>query len=193
MEIALLRHGKPAAISNVPVSASQFGNWIASYNSAGVERGSVIPQASLEYARTCGVVVTSNLLRSVQSAKFLHVENYQAPDKLFAEAGMPYATWVTFKLPPKYWAVLFRVLWYLGYSKNSESYREARKRSVLAVRQLVDLAESHQSVLLVGHGIFNRLVAQELKGLGWIGPDNPGSKYWAFRTYSKLPDNTGNG
>jgi len=177
----------------VPVSASQFGNWITSYNSAGVERGSVIPQASLEYARTCGVVVTSNLLRSVQSAKFLHVENYQAPDKLFAEAGMPYATWVTFKLPPKYWAVLFRVLWYLGYSKNSESYREARKRSVLAVRQLVDLAESHQSVLLVGHGIFNRLVAQELKGLGWIGPDNPGSKYWAFRTYSKLPDNTGNG
>ena len=118
MEIALLRHGKPAGISNVSVSASQFGHWIASYNSAGVAESSVPPQASLEYARTCGVVITSNLLRSVQSGEFLHVKNYQAPDNLFAEAGMPYATWVTLKLPPKYWAVLFRVLWYLGYSKT---------------------------------------------------------------------------
>ena len=187
MEIALLRHGKPAAISNVPVSASQFGNWIASYNSAGVEQGSVLPQASLEYARTCGVVITSNLLRSVRSAEFLHVENYQAPDNLFAEAGMPYATWVTLKLPPKYWAVLFRMLWYLGYSKNSESYSDARKRAVLAAHKLIGLAKTRQSVLLAGHGIFNRLIASELKFLGWSGPRNPGSNYWDYRIYTKRP------
>lgn len=45
------------------------------------------------------------------------------------------------------------------------------------------LAKEYESVLFVGHGIFNRLLAKELKSLGWCGPSNPGSKYWSFGVY----------
>jgi len=185
LEIALLRHGQPAAISKALVSASQFSEWIASYNNAGVAESSVPSIAALEYARTCGVLVSSNLLRSVQSAEFLCVDNCQVSDNLFTEAGMPYANWRTFKLPPKFWAAFFRVFWYLGYSKNSESYTAACNRAELAAQKLVALAQTHQSVMLVGHAIFNRLVARELRSLGWSGPKNPGTSYWDVSIYVK--------
>ena len=185
MEIALLRHGKPEAISAVPLYAFQFPDWIAGYNNCGIAKESVPSKAALEYASKCGVLVSSDLPRSVQSAELLCGDNHDAPDNLFTEAGMPCAEWHALKLPPGYWAVLFRMLWYLGYSKNSESYSDARKRAVLAAHKLIGLAKTRQSVLLAGHGIFNSLIDSELKCLGWSGPRNPGSNYWDYRIYTK--------
>ena len=167
MEIALLRHGKPAVNSNSAVSASQFSEWISRYDNSGLAENSAPIKSSLEYAHACGVLACSSLLRSVQSAEILSASQHLTQDKLFFEAGMPYAEWNALKLPPKYWAVLFRVLWYFGYSKNSESYSDAKKRASLAAQKLIVLAETHRSVMLVGHGIFNRLIAKELKSLGW--------------------------
>lgn len=182
MEIALLRHGKPDSISTRPVSASQFSDWITAYNNSGIAAASVPPVAVVEYARKCCVVVCSSLPRSIQSAELLH-NSHPTPDSVFIEAGMPYARWSTLKLPPEYWAVLFRVLWFAGYSANAESYSDAAKRSVQATAKLITLAQTHQSVMLAGHGIFNRLIARELKSQGWSGSGNTGSKYWDFSVY----------
>jgi len=107
------------------------------------------------------------------------------PDQRLAEAGMPYADWGGVKLSPKSWAILFRVLWYFGYSNNSESYSDAKSRAKIAAGVIAQNAETCGSALFVGHGIFNRLIVKELKARGWYGPRSPASKFWSNSVYRK--------
>jgi len=75
------------------------------------------------------------------------------------------------------------MLWLLGYSKNSESLKESKSRALQSANILIELADKHGRVLFVGHGVYNRLLANELKSMGWSGPKSPGSKYWSFGVY----------
>lgn len=38
-------------------------------------------------------------------------------------------------------------------------------------------------VLLVGHGIMNRLIGKELQALGWTARTRQGSRYWSMGVY----------
>ena len=71
----------------------------------------------------------------------------------------------------------------LGYSRNSESFKEAKTRASEAVRRLTEVAHEHERVLFVGHGVYNRMLANELRRSGWSGPKNPGSRHWSFGVY----------
>jgi hypothetical protein len=37
--------------------------------------------------------------------------------------------------------------------------------------------------MFVGHGVYNRILANELRKAGWEGPKNPGSKHWSYGVY----------
>ena len=60
-----------------------------------------------------------------------------------------------------------------------------------ACQILEKLAEKHGNILLVGHGIMNRLIAQALLKKGWNGEDAPngkkyyGFRYWEYSTFTK--------
>ena len=89
------------------------------------------------------------------------------------------------KLSPNNWAVVFRCLWFSGYSRRCESVANAKRRAKLASEQLVKYAEEHKSVIVVvGHGFFNRLIAEELKKMGWEGKRKSSAKHWNCTTYS---------
>ena len=61
----------------------------------------------------------------------------------------------------------------------------AKARAKQANRTLIELAETHQKVLVVGHGLFNHLLAKELRKSGWQGPRSLGKKHWEFGSYTK--------
>jgi hypothetical protein len=42
------------------------------------------------------------------------------------------------------------------------------------------MAEAHGTVLLVGHGLVNYLIAQQLRANGWRGPSKPGKRFWEY-------------
>ncbi len=95
----------------------------------------------------------------------------------------PYFDNIFIKIPLKYWVILLRSLWFLGFSKNTESISVAKARAKQASEKLIELADEHHSVLLVGHGFLNYFVAKELQKQNWKGPRSPGKKYWAYSTY----------
>jgi hypothetical protein len=97
--------------------------------------------------------------------------------------NLPYFDRAPIRLPLKLWVVMLRSLWFLGFSKNTESLLKARARAKVASNMLVELATKHESVLLVGHGFLNHYVAKELLAVNWVGPKSPGKKYWEFGTY----------
>jgi len=185
MEIAILRHGKPDAPAKKRISASAFIDLITDYNASSLSKSSVPTDNALSYANECGAIVCSNLKRSLDSAKALDKEKVILSDQLFVEAGLPSANWRLLKLSPSLWAVIFRVLWLFGYSNNSESIIEVKSRASQGVNELTELAQKHQRVLFVGHGVFNRLLVKELRTRNWSGPKNPGSTHWSFEVYEQ--------
>jgi len=179
MKIVILRHGKPVTPSLRKLSASGFSEWVHEYNAAGLCPTSQPTEHARKCADECNAVVCSALPRSVESAKALN-NSIVLSDPIFNEAGLPVANWQAMKLSPKTWAVVFRILWLLGYSRNSESFKEAKSRASDAVEKLSEIAREYESVLFVGHGVYNRILSNELRRHGWLGPKNPGANHFAF-------------
>jgi broad specificity phosphatase PhoE len=183
MKIIILRHGKPVIPPLRKLSASAFIDWVNEYNTAGLSPKSKPTEHAKECAYECNAIVCSVLPRSIESAKSFDEKIIVLSDSIFNEAGLPSANWKTVKLSPKIWAVVFRVLWLLGYSRGSESIKEAKSRAAEAAEKLIEISRKYENVLFVGHGVYNRILANELRRQGWRGPKNPGSKHWAYGVY----------
>lgn len=131
------------------------------------------------------MVITSDLTRAIQSAKYLNPKVKPISDHLFRETELPFLTMKTFdiKLRPSIWAIIMRILWFCGYSNDCESLSNAKLRAKKASQKLIDYAEKNKSIVLVGHVFFNMLIAKELKKKGWKGKQITGSKHWNCTTY----------
>jgi len=184
MEIILLRHGKPDFSTAKRIAIRELPKMIATYNCAGVSQ--LPPASSVQMARACKHVVCSDLLRSVQSAKLLGVEQIDLSEPLFREADLPVTLWPSMKMSPYFWLVVFRILWFFGHSADGESITQARLRAATAMQQLDTLAQTHGRVLFVGHGILNQFIAKELLSYGWQGPKRPARDHWGFSRYTLM-------
>ena len=174
----------------MPVRTSDMGEALSAYDEAGIEqahpRGRVhrimaplIDAAGLEEGRV--QVVASDLRRSVESAKlFFPTIEADATNPLYREAGLP-ARLPLCGLTMRYSAAVAvaRVLWMLGVHQHAESYEMAAARARRAVEALARRATKHDCVILVGHGYFNRLIACELKQVGWTASRKEGGGFGA--------------
>ncbi|MCF6210050.1 MAG: histidine phosphatase family protein [Gammaproteobacteria bacterium] len=183
MKIVLLRHGRPEMEAPGKLKASELHRWINSYNSAGIHQNSQPSAGALKLAKKCKVVVCSDLPRSIESAELLGIEKIDYTDPLFREMGLPYANWPTPKAPPLFWAGIFRLLWFCGYSSNGEAFSLAKRRALKGADKLEVIAKDKGSVLHVGHGFMNRYISKALLAKGWVGPQSAGRKYWEFGVY----------
>jgi len=180
MKIILMRHGEPVLTQSGRITPAEMEGWIEHYNLAEVEADSV-PIAGLQWLDSTTCIVASTAPRALSS---VHALGHTASvvDAVFCEAQLPFAVWRFPRLSPFVWAALFRLFWFFGYSRGSESIQVAKARARIAARKLIALA-GQGPVLLVGHGIMNRLIAKELIALGWSGPAKQQSKYWSASVY----------
>lgn len=182
MKIVLLRHGRTSLLTWPWVRGGELGSWIDAYDSAGISDMRP-PDKALLIAGQCKVLVTSDLLRTVESARVLGAERPMISNELFREAGLPYGPMTFLKMPPHVWALWFRFLWSFGFKNNGDSIRAFRNRARSAAMLLISLAHKYSSVLLVGHGLINRYIACELLSAGWDGPERTKIRHWGFTEY----------
>ena len=181
MQITLMRHGKPLLPEARWVAPFEMAGWIALYNAAHIDTAA-IPAASMTAATAASIIAASTASRAMASAQALGLKASVA-DAVFCEAGLPFALWRFPCLPPRLWAAVFRLLWLLGYARGSDSVRAAQSRARAATRRLVAMAQEGP-VLLIGHGIMNRLIAKELLALGWAQRGKHASGYWSTSVYA---------
>lgn len=179
-----MRHGQPLLAPGAPITAARMGEWIGRYNLSRVNAENV-PSANVRIANSALTIVTSTSVRAISSVEALG-QQPSLSEELFCEAELPYGRWRFLRLPPAAWAGFFRLLWFLGYSNECEALGAARKRAKAAANRLVSLA-AKGPVLLVGHGIMNRLIAKELISMGWSGPSNPSNAHWGCGVYRSGP------
>jgi broad specificity phosphatase PhoE len=189
MQISLIRHGKSRLTENEKITPLVFKKWVEKYDFNGVYEESSYPSATLEKVTSANIIVTSDLKRAVESARILNPASKIIPDPLFREVELPSRSFPLFnvKLKPSKWAIMFRLFWFSGYSKECESFAEAKLRASRASLRLIDYANEYNSVVLVGHGFFNRFIAKELQKKGWRGKGDS-NKHWSCNTlsYTKL-------
>ena len=180
-KIILMRHGKPNFDFSRWITLDNFADFLHEYDTAEVIDKP--PESALQLAQQCKVVVCSELLRSQVSANKLGRYDITLSSHLFNEVPLPYPKRGKLGLSILYWTVLLRIAWILGYANNGEARTIAQQRAHKAVQQLTELATKHGSVLVVGHGVMNRLIAQVLNKQGWQQITRVGSKHWSAGIY----------
>lgn len=180
MEIILLRHGKPSVDLKGFLNAREFKQLIKDYAQSGIQNH---PPLDLKDLFNSHYAVCSHLERSLQSAKHLGISEIHYTDELFAETDIPHFDKFIIKLPIISWVITLRLMWLFGFSKNGESFKEAKNRAKQASNKLIELAQKNEKVILVGHGLMNRLIAKQLRLNNWQGPKSPGRCYWEYGLY----------
>ena len=182
MEIILMRHGKPAFTGAEKVAAHEMASWIEHYDLSGIGNDRP-PAASQVLARKAQMTVSSPLPRALSSAATLNLTP-EIVDDLFREAELPVWLIPMMKLSPFSWAFFFRLLWLCGLSQEAESLAMAKRRARQAADILVHHARERSGpVLMLGHGIMNRLIAKELAAQGWTARVRAGKGYWGASVF----------
>ncbi len=133
------------------VPSSEMAKWINCYNESGVVVSNKPCSVSITDAKN-SFVVCSTLERSKHSARLLGIDNFIS-EPLFCVAELPVANIPLLKISPHSWSIIFRVLWFLGLSRNVESKKAALNRVKVASKMLENLAEEHENILLIGRWV----------------------------------------
>ncbi|OEH92682.1 histidine phosphatase family protein [Bacillus solimangrovi] len=186
MQISLIRHGKSKCIDNERMTSNEFQDWIKKYDSSGVFEETAYPSKTQSIVGSAQIIITSDLTRSIESAKLLNSNIQVHSNSLFRETELPIPNnkYWDIKLSPVIWATLLRCLWFSGYSSNCESLSSAKNRATKATQLLIKYANEHSSVVLVGHGFLNKLIAKELKKMGWQSTNRTSYKHWSCSAFS---------
>ncbi|PHV40086.1 histidine phosphatase family protein [Janthinobacterium sp. BJB304] len=180
MRITLMRHGEPRLAKGRWIAPIHMGQWIERYNQSLIKENDIPAQCAVA-ALSASTIVASTASRAGSSARALGDLPFMQ-EAIFCEAALPFALWKAPRLPPETWAVIFRLLWLFGYARGSDSLTITGLRARAAAERLVALA-AQGPVLLVGHGIMNRLIGKELQALGWLARNRQGSRYWSMGVY----------
>ena len=159
-KIILLRHSK-VDIKNKSIYANELKNYIKEYNSSNIITQSNNKIDTIYHENK--ILICSNLKRSIQTVNNVFNKKPDYINKLFNEAELPYTNKKLLKLPVSLWLIIFRILWFIGYSKNSISYKETKIRAKKSAQLLIKISkENNKDIILIGHGIMNRLIKKEI-------------------------------
>ncbi|MBT4527013.1 MAG: histidine phosphatase family protein [Deltaproteobacteria bacterium] len=197
MRITLLRHGKPNCDRNKWLRFSQFKQWIEAYKNVDLDESFIFPSSFETLTSINKAVFSSDLPRSIQTAKGL--SPVLVSNSIFREVDFSLPKiFLPIRLRPMMWMTLCRIIWILGFHCQVESVYNTKERAQRAADLLIYNALKKMDVILVGHGFFNLFIATELRKKGWKGPLIPnfgfskGSSYFPYLLGSQSVDQTNN-
>lgn len=185
LRIVLARHGRPDLPGDLEraISGREIGRWYRRYDELGIVDDVGPPAALRDAAAAAGCVVASDVRRALESAARLAVPGRVRVEPALREVGFPESLAVPIRLSPDVWVLIARAAQMLRWCACDEPVPATRARAAIAAGALARLAEDHGTLVVVGHGWFNRFVARELRRRGWRGPRWPPTGYWSTATY----------
>lgn len=181
--IVLARHGPSSVCLRGRIAGNRLGELVNQMQNSGIADHSEPPSEACALAQAAGILVSSDLARSRQSAGLLVPEKPALSESVFREAEVPTSFSGSIVLQASTWIVLARALWHFRAWPEVESRKAARARARDAATRLEELADQYRTVFLVGHGYFNQMIAAELRRRGWRGPRFPAKRNWGSSRY----------
>ncbi|MEM9164392.1 MAG: hypothetical protein AAGC54_15155, partial [Cyanobacteria bacterium P01_F01_bin.4] len=186
MQIILIRYGQPKFSLPTWVNGDEFSRCIMAYQQSELRpesRPPVAVKALIQNAN--GLLLTSDLPPAYQSARRLQPIGPITRSSLFRELGFDQPQLPkSIHLPFLAWGLMARIQGMFGTLIGAASAQMRQDRILTATHYLIEQANRAGSVALVGHSTTHRLIAQELRRLGWQGPRVPHSSYWGCSLYT---------
>lgn len=182
--IIIARHGKPDCDRRQRIDWRGYVEWWGRYERSGLEADQPPPEGLVAQAAGADTIFASHIRRAIETAGAVAGGKPVIQDPVFAEAPLPPPR-IWGKRRPRHWGVLARISWWLGNAHGEETRQEAELRAEAAVATLTARALRGETVVLLAHGWFNRMMRPVLKRQGWVETANNGDRYWAFRRYEK--------
>jgi broad specificity phosphatase PhoE len=186
-QIVLARHGRPDLPADLgrAISGREIGRWYRGYDASGIVDAVEPPACLRAAAAAAGCVVASDSRRALETAARLGVTDKVRVEPALREVGFPESLALPVRLSPVAWVLIARAMQMLRCCECDEPVPATRARAAIAAETLSQLADDHGTLVVVGHGWFNRFVARELRRRGWHGPRWPPTRYWSAATYRR--------
>ncbi len=178
-EIILLRHGEVDIKNDNNVSSNEFAKWIIDYNNADIKSDFLQKNDIQNVLNKTDILICSTLKRSLQSLEVFEKIPFES-NALFNEAEIPYSTANFLRLKVRYWLIIYRILWFLGYEKNAQSYQKTKLRAKDAASHLIELSKNNERIVLIGHGIMNKLIQKELLLNKYLERKKTKNRHWDY-------------
>jgi broad specificity phosphatase PhoE len=166
--VHLVRHGPSShSAGSGWVDAAGFQHWRDRYDAAGIDLGSAVPRTVIDVVNRADVLVASDLRRARESARRLAPLKPIVHSHLFREIPLPIPTWVPVRLPVAAWDGLAHVEWGYRILRNADVSPADLDRVNDAIAWLERLEGDPETISVITHGVFRRLLANRLSQLGW--------------------------
>jgi broad specificity phosphatase PhoE len=173
VEITFIRHDLSYCKSHQRCNVRQFKESIQDYDQVDNFKDTVVSLDTIRKCQEASLIITSPFVCAIQSAQIMlsGMEKKVVQSNMFREVELPIFEHIPsfIRLKLRTWAFFFRLFWMVRYKGKAETYKQAARRAQKASETLGEYARIHGKVVLVGHGIFNMMVAKELKKQGWKG------------------------
>lgn len=182
--IIVSRHGRPALdrTAGPRLTWQEYRDWWELYEAGALAKDQEPPAALKVAVEDVDVVLSSERLRAVETARWATGGREPEQHSIFNEAPLPPPRLEGRTFLPKTWNILARTVWLRGHSLDMESVTQARLRARAAAERL-DAAADGKAVYVAAHGWFNRMLRKPLKQLGWVCVRDGGDSYWSYRVY----------
>jgi hypothetical protein len=194
--ITIIRHGMPEAHHRYAIhtllKGSDLIELITDWNKCELSSENRIPNKLKVHIDGSGKFITSKLKRAIDSFRLLGIKESESTE-LLNEGELPYGFLKEIYLPLALWAFLTRLLWVIGFHKNSESCKEFKNR-IKKAADYID-GQSHRSdhIVVMGHGFTNMQLKKEIKRKNWKHILNHGGHgYWSFDYFEKTQEGATN-
>jgi broad specificity phosphatase PhoE len=185
MKIRFVRHGRPDFDTSMQIQRSGICAALKLYDDAGVSE----PCSTQNHwtSASKSTVVTSDLQRAIDSAHLMGVE-ISEQSSLLREARLPHPNMLPWSMSWKTAIAICRVAWLFGYSRNADGINHDRARARRAAKWLSVLAEEQDEMVVIGHGIMNRMIIEQLVSSGWSRTESSHNGYWSYQVISLAAD-----
>lgn len=183
--IILARHGEPDLSRRVYLNWRGYKYWWRLYDEAGLKPGQTAPKMIKSLAAEADIVMSSTLLRAIETAEMASGAPPDLQEPLLVEAGLPPPNLGYIKLRPRLWGILSRVSWVLGFSGEAEPRSKAKVRAQKAADVLSENAQGGKMLFVAAHGWFNRMIRPALIQRGFKCVEDHGDLHWSYRRYER--------
>ena len=169
--IHLVRHGRSAyEYRRRWVNGDGARAFERGYNAASIRDDSLPPPELIETASRAGVIVCSDMIRAIDSARRLVPSREPEVVPALRELTLDIPAWLKVPMPVEVWDIMSYTLW--TYRLRTRSNHETIRRASEAVGWLFERANG-TDIVAVTHGGFRRLLEAQILARGWYRVPGP--------------------
>jgi broad specificity phosphatase PhoE len=185
--ILLIRHGHSAHSENPGwIDAAGVDRWRVAYDAAGILPRSAPPPTLIAAVAAADSLVTSDLPRALASAERLAPGRTAQVSALLRETPLDVPPWVRARWPLTVWALCIHAYWLIRERRGEIAHVTELQRAADAVALLDEISREAQTVAVVTHGAFRRLLALRLVATGWTAERRVGGyQNWSSWGFSR--------